>query len=211
MDHERLEPRFALPTARGRYDRTKSPTERKADHLARLVGATAVVVSARGRHRATVSDIVKEARVGRNTFYACFVDLDDALVRLDEAALEALWQSVSGELASAFTPTEKLRAVARAWMEHLDAQPHYARALLQAHSTSDGWLTSAAGDAIKELLRAALADAHRDAVLTIVPDELRLLAATAILEAFGRRYLDRGGDSSSLEATVVDLIVRVFR
>ena len=96
-------------------------------------------------------------------------------------------------------------------MGYLDAEPNYARALLQADSRPDGWVLSAAADALKELLRGVLVAARRDAVLTTVPDELRLLAVTAAMETLGRRYLDQGGDAFALESTLVDVIVRAFR
>jgi AcrR family transcriptional regulator len=204
-------PEFALPGARGRYDRTKTTAQRRAVHEARLIEAVATVVSRRGRHLATVSEIVHRAAVGRNTFYHHFRDLGDALTRLEDAALHALWTRTSRQLSRADTPTERLRAITVAWFDMLSAEPDYSRTLLQTHSRLAGWKLSRAGDALRELLRAALRDARHDAVLSLPPDELRLLAVTAAMESLGRNYLDSGGEPSALTATVVDIILRTFR
>jgi len=202
---------IALPVARGHYDRSKTTEQRRADYTAQLVDAVAIEVSRSGRYGATVSDIVKRAGVGRNTFYAHFRDLGDALSVLEDAALHALWTRISLHLSSADTPTERLRAISIAWFDMLNAEPAYSRTLLQTDSRLDGWKLSRAGDALRELLRAALRDAGRDAVLSVPPEELRLLAVTAAMESFGRNYLDHGGEPSALTATLVDIIVRTFR
>jgi AcrR family transcriptional regulator len=196
---------------RGRYDRRKAPAQRQAEHTARLVAAAVSAVSSRGRAQVTVSDLVHRARVGRNTFYAHFRDLDVALARAEDQALEVVWRRTSEALAVAYTPIEKLRAIARGWLDALSSEPELMRVLLQAPSRTEGWALTRAGEALRQLLRAALADARRSGVLSIRPDELRLLGAAATLEALARRYLDRGAERDELESTMVDLVLRAFR
>ena len=199
------------PVSRGRYDRRKTPAQREADHLSRLVAAAAGAASASGRGRVTVSDLVRRARVGRNTFYAHFSGVEPALARAEEAALELLWRRTGEALAAAYTPIEKLRAIARGWFASLEAEPALMRVLLDASGRAEEPGTSRAGAALRQLLRAALSDARRSAVLTMPVEDLRLLAATAVMEALARRHLARAQDRDELEAMAVDLVLRVFR
>jgi AcrR family transcriptional regulator len=200
-----------LAPGRGRYDRRKSPSERRAEQLARLVAATAASVSRHRRDRVRVSHVVRQAQLGRNTFYALFRDIDEALARTEQHAQELLRRCIDDELTGACTPTERLRAIVRGWLHLLARAPDFSRTVLQAPSPTHGSALSCAGEAMRELLRSALEAAPRDAVLSAAPDELRLLAAAALLEAFGRRYLDRNGEQAAICAVVVDLLLRLLR
>jgi AcrR family transcriptional regulator len=201
----------APPPPRGRYDRNKTAAQREAEHLDRLVTAAAGAARATGRNRVTVADLVKRARVGRNTFYAHFSGLEPAFERAEDAALEVLWRRTSEALAPAYTPIEKLRAIVRGWFSALDADPALMQVLIDAPSRPAGHAPRRGGSALRQLLRAALSDARRAAVLTMPVDDLRLLAATAIMEAFARRYLERAEPRDELETMTVDLVLRVFR
>jgi AcrR family transcriptional regulator len=196
---------------RGRYDRRKTATERSQEHQSRLVAAAAEAARVRGRSEVTVSDLVTRAKVGRNTFYAHFSGLDGAMTRAEQVATDLLWRRTSEALAAAYTPIEKVRAIVRGSFDAVDADPALMRLLLESRSRSEGWVLSRVGDALRQLLKASLADARRTAVLSTAVDDARLIAVTSMLETLARRYLDLAKDRGELEPLAVDLVLRAFR
>ena len=198
------------PEPRGRYDRSKTTAERRAAHITRLVVAAAAELRARGRAGLTVSDVVRRAGVGRNTFYASFRDLDHLLLHMEETALSLIWRRASDALAEAYTPIEKLRALSRAWLSALHEQPDLGWAALSAPAR-EKTATSRAGDPIARLLTAALDHGRRDGVLSVAADELRVLSAIAMFEALGKYYIATAADPEQIEPTLVDQVLRSFR
>lgn len=198
-------------SGRGRYDRTKSPVERAAHHAHRLALATAAAVAQHGIVGTTVDRIVRVAGVGRNTFYRHYRDLDHAIRHARAAASESLWKEASAGLAAAYTPTEKIRAIVHAWIKLAQTDPNTTAVLLHPRATDQPSAPSEASTALSQLLTAALADAHRDALLSAPPEQLRVLAATGALEAVARACLWHPGSTNAAESTLVDIVVRLFR
>lgn len=197
------------PTARGRYDRAKTTAERRQEQIDRLVLAAASLVE-NGPRRLTVDNVTRRARVGRNTFYLAFHDVADLILHMESELVGAFWLTASTALQTAYTPIEKLRALASAWLRALATHRPQARVALCMRDSEAAPPTSLR-NAIGRLVAAAQASAYRDGILGTQADPLRLVACVAIMEALGRRYLQEGGDAGALEAALSDLLLRVLR
>jgi AcrR family transcriptional regulator len=73
-----------------RLDRFADSSERVQSTIGRLRDAGAEVFSAKGYHSASVDDIVRQAGLGRGTFYKYFDDKLDLLVVLAEESVQRL-------------------------------------------------------------------------------------------------------------------------
>jgi len=195
-------------SGRGRYDRSSTAAQRAAQQAARIADATASTVARRGLGATTIDHVVRAAGVGRNTFYRHYRDLDHAVRHARAAAGATLWRMASARLAAAYTPTEKIRALVHAWLDLATEEPNTVAMLLLRIGADD---PSEGTTALGQLLTATLADAHRDAVLSTPPDQIRVLAAIGALEAVARDCIRHPASLSAAEATLVDVIVRLFR
>jgi AcrR family transcriptional regulator len=78
------------PAGSARLDRFGDSSERVQATISRLRDAGAEVFSAKGYHSASVDDIVRQAGLGRGTFYKYFDDKLDLLVVLAEESVQRL-------------------------------------------------------------------------------------------------------------------------
>jgi AcrR family transcriptional regulator len=195
--------------SRGRYNRAQSREARQAEQHERLLQATCLAVA---RGSVNVSSIVDAAGVGRNTFYEYFDDAEHALDAVRQRAETSLAQHFAAA-SPARTPVERVRALARCWLEAVDAQRSLIAAALQPGfpGTDAYGLSSAARVLLRELQRLAEHSAVSAALPGAAdPDHLAALAA-----AFGvvtRRYVTR--DPPNREAAqrlLVDLSLRILR
>jgi AcrR family transcriptional regulator len=203
---------------RGQYDRRLPRELRLAEQRERLLAA---VAQAHARQPApALGAIVALAGVGRNTFYEYFDDIPHARREAESAVLRRVDAKLRVAEQSARTPVERFRAVARAWLDAIAAEP--AEALLML--TPAGVKTSRGA----ELLRAAF---ERVRVTQLAAgmggaiDPVRSLAVAATGEALARTLVAQwlepanattAGDAASAERDAmlrgfVDVAVRLLR
>ena len=191
---------------RGAYDRSLSRTERHAEHRERLLLATAEVLS---EGAPTIAKIVERAGVSRSTFYEFFDSPEHVLSQLEQRVLKALDAALADALTRARTPLERVRAVARAWLEVLEAQR--APALVALTRRIDAELLSPAGHALLAVLtRVAHAARAEGAGSLGAADDVSLLAGTAAIEAVSRRHL-RGTPVRDAPRVFSDIISKLLR
>ncbi len=192
---------------RGRYDRDASPEQRRTEQHRRLLDATATVMAHAGA-RATATAVVRAARVGRNTFYEHFTNLDSAIAEVSRLAIADMENEIRDALVDALTPIERIRALAHAWITTVDARPELARALLRRHGESESTDLSYAGALFRKLLDGVIAEARRASAITPLADERRVVVMSAVAETLAREHLRSAAEDAELLA---DLLVRAFR
>ncbi len=202
----RLEP----APRRGRYDRALEGHQRRARQRERLVLAATHAIAEHGI-RVNVTHIVSAARVGRNTFYEHFRDLDAAIGEATSRGAAMMRERLERATADAWTSRERLRGVLGEWLTFVEDQPFVARALLRVRAREARSVLTCAGEPLREMLRPLLQAALHDAVISIGPDEVRLVAVTAAVEAIGRWRLEHPWSRTDDTATAVDLVLRAFR
>jgi AcrR family transcriptional regulator len=193
---------------RGAYDRSLSRPERDQEHRERLFRAAAEI-SLTGP--LTVARIVTHAGVGRSTFYEFFDSPEHLLEQLELRALRALESALTTALTEARTPLERVRAVARRFLDALLREPHDARVVL-ASVLGQRTLTaslSPAGEVLRRALQQVVDAARAEGFWFKSTDELSVLAAAAAGEAIGRRQLR--APLREAPAALSELIVKLLR
>ncbi|WP_240809592.1 TetR/AcrR family transcriptional regulator [Actinomadura sp. WMMA1423] len=122
---------------RGRHALSRSEVERL--HRDRLCGAMAAAMAEKGFVGTSVEDVLKRARVSRQSFYALFSSkLDCFMAAFDHASvllrlrlLEAVAQGgADSGSADPADPAERFEYVFTAYLEALASEPGYARLFL---------------------------------------------------------------------------------
>src|SRR5689334_1371778 len=102
-----------------------------ASQRGRIVAAMAEAMAERGYAATTVGDVLRRARVSRETFYEQFASKEDCFMSAFEAAVEViLGDSAFAAPARAATPVERYDAALRAYLDALAAHPDLARLFL---------------------------------------------------------------------------------
>lgn len=159
----------------------------------------------------TVARIVTHAGVGRSTFYEFFDSPEHLLEQLELRALRALESALTTALTEARTPLERVRAVARRFLDALLREPHDARVVL-ASVLGQRTLTaslSPAGEVLRRALQQVVDAARAEGFWFKSTDELSVLAAAAAGEAIGRRQLR--APLREAPAALSELIVKLLR
>ncbi len=193
---------------RGRYDRRLTRSERHAAQRERVVTAiTALIASERVLN---VANVVHVAGIGRNTFYEYFDDIEHALVSIRARALRDFSQRVHAALQNARTSLDGVRALSRAWTEHLLEAPTLAQIALRAQS-----------DAIEPTQLSALAEHVMKVLSSELPirdglpgtnEPLRVRVVAALFDAVGRSHFAvRSQPPEELQRVLSELAVRLLR
>src|SRR4051812_3579313 len=96
----------------------------------RLVAGMAAAVAERGYANATISDVVRHARLSKRTFYEPFPDKETAYLAAYEAAAERLLTAIT-EAAKGPAPwRERIDAIPRVYLDALAAMPELTRTFL---------------------------------------------------------------------------------
>jgi len=191
-------------SARGRYPRGLSPAERWAKHRAELIRATAIASAGPDAGAISVDAVVKAAKKGRNTFYAHFGSVEQAIRAVDAAAIRAVSTRSDAALERAATPREKLRAMADSWLEAVDAEPEL---LLASLSNSPLRRPALARDQ----LLVVLGEAHAVGLVSGSLDADRVAAAVGAFESVVRRYAEGRMAKEQASRLAVDVLLRIFR
>jgi AcrR family transcriptional regulator len=160
--------------------------------------------------------LVGLARVSRNTFYEYFDDLAHVRAAAMQRAKSRLERALRGAEQSARTPVERWRALSRAWFEWAALEPAEARLVLGVTTSA----LSSAGALLQEALKRSLEELRAFGVRPSDASSMRILAAVAAAEAFGRELVSNclGDDAGAaanaraqLEPAFVDVTVRMLR
>ena len=194
--------------ARGCYDRRLTPQERALEQRARLIDATAQVLVTGTPSVHAISAI---SQTGRNTFYAHFRDVAQAVDAVVQSVVERLHAEAERSLEDAVTPLETIRGVVSAWLDALAADLVVARGAFVAASGERRGGLSRVGTQLRNHLRRAAAEARRHGALSTPADELRLLAAAAACEALLAWYVDHPDSREDVRELGADLLIRALR
>jgi AcrR family transcriptional regulator len=179
----------------------------------RLLAAAALVLAS--TPSPTITAVVNLARVSRNTFYEYFDDLEHARLAAVSRAKQAVAQALSRAEASARTPVERRRALARAWFDWIETGPADASLILRATTRALG----EAGAAFEAALSRSIADARSLGLSVVRQHQSAVVAVAATAEAFGRELAggrlaseaNQGVEREVLERTLVEVSLRVLR
>ena len=132
----------------------------------RLLDAMIDVVADKGYALATVADAVRAARVSRGTFYALFASKEECFVEAYRRGVDAVVGRIEEAVhAEGGDWRTRLRAALRAYLEHLAAEPRFARIwLMEIH------------------LAGPAAQTERDATLRRFAERYRASFAAALAE-----------------------------
>jgi AcrR family transcriptional regulator len=200
---------------RGQHDRSLSADERVAQQRRRLLRAGPQVFAHLGFANATVDAIVREAGTSRRTFYEHFDDLRDMLLQLHERSGTRAFRAVEQYVLAQEHPHEQLRAGVEGFLGLIAHFGDEARVLFREVSAL-GPEHQSRRDALLQrfatLMFQGVARSHAMGIAKRPPDELRIFALVAAIEAIGMRYVERRDEAHALEAVepLVDMIRRAF-
>lgn len=204
----KVEPAPEPAPKRGRYDRALTRSERYAAQRERVIAAiTALIASG---HALNVGNVVQVAGIGRNTFYEYFDDIDHALVSIKARALSDFSRRLDAALQNARTPLERVRALSRAWTEHLVEAPTLAKIALRAESAAiePTQLSALAQHLVKVLSSDLLA---REG-LPGIGEPLRVVVVAALFDAVSRSHFSvRPQAPDELQRLLSELSLRLLR
>jgi AcrR family transcriptional regulator len=196
--------------ARGRYDRNQPAEERQHEQRSRVASAVCMVLAEVGAHRVSVARVIKQARIGRNTFYEHFTDVPQALEVASQLAAEGLLAALDSSTLDARTPVERLRAFGRAWFQLVGgarAQVECAFAIMPGERR----VLSPAGELLCQRLAALVNEGRKMAAMSAPAELPRLVACAGAIEGLTRALLAARVSRAEAEATLVDVCVRLFR
>lgn len=126
-----------------------------------------------GFDRLQMSEIAAVAGVSRSSLYYYFANKDDVLIYLLRSVLEELTASIARAAAGPGSPPQRLTAVIRAHLQHLNDHPPTAQ-LLVANLGRTGRLREIAArisEGFEEPVRRLLAEGAADGTLRELPDD----------------------------------------
>lgn len=203
-------PPIALVPApkRGRYDRALSRRERQAAQRERVIAAIAAITAT--DRELSVANVVEVAGIGRNTFYEYFDDLEHALIAIKGRALRDFTPRLAAAMEAARTPLERIRALARVWVENLLESPAQVKLALRAQAELiEATQLSVLGQHIAAVLSA---DLEARSALPGLGEPLRVAVVAALFDAVSRAHLNlRAMSSDELQRVLTEWSLRVLR
>lgn len=206
----------ARAPGRGKYDRTRSSDERQKEQMRRLLEAAAFVFAEKGWSNATVEAIVTRAGMSRRTFYEHFEDLRDCLLTLHRKVSKLSFRVVEARTQSAEqNPPEMLRAGIEGLLGGIAMFPHFARVMfreVRAAGPEFEIIHDQMMSRFATLVTSGVQKAYEMGRTKRPPDELRVFALVAAMEAVGMRYVMRGEEDKALEAApvLIDMVQKTF-
>jgi AcrR family transcriptional regulator len=173
------------------------------------------VFAKKGFAGATIEAVVAEAGMSRRTFYEHFDDLRDVLLRLHDRAANQSYRVVEACALAQEHPNDQIRAGVEAFLGLIAHFGDEARVMfreVRAAGPEHEVRREALLSRFAALLSRGIARAHAMGIASQPPDELRIFALVAGMEAVGMRYLERREAERASEAApaLVDMIIRAF-
>jgi AcrR family transcriptional regulator len=216
-DKAEVLPESERAPGRGKYDRTRSATERQKEQLGRLLDAAGHVFAEVGWADATVEAIVNRAGMSRRTFYEHFDDLRDCLLTFHQKATRRAFRAVEMAVGNADTSTqgETLRLGVQGFLGGIAMFPHVARVIFRVVRAAGPEFEAAHEQMIGrfvKLVQDGVERAHALGRTKLPPDELRVFALVSGMEAVAMRYVMRGEESKAMDAApiLIDMVQRTF-
>ncbi|MFI0486484.1 TetR/AcrR family transcriptional regulator [Actinomadura sp. 9N215] len=113
---------------RGRHALSRSEVERV--HRDRLCAAMAAAMTEKGYVGTSVEDVLKRAKVSRQSFYGLFSSKLDCFMAAFDKAIEVLRRRLEGAAEGGGDPAERFERAFTAYLEALASEPGYARLFL---------------------------------------------------------------------------------
>jgi AcrR family transcriptional regulator len=204
-------PRPTLP--RHRHALSREQIERA--QRARIIVATAEVVTEVGYHEASAKAIIQRAGVSGKTFYALYADKESAFMAgytlLDGVFVQLARGAFSGNGAE---PADAVRAGFQAFLEGLAAWPLFARMHAvegrAAGSRALGHRTVVYGELVSALHDAVARAREHDERISVPSEQLLMGVVGGIGELVLQHIVEQGtGTLPDLLPTVVELFERV--
>jgi len=208
-------PSIQRAPGRGKYDRSRSPDERQREQRKRLLEAAAHVFAEMGWADATVEAIVNRAGMSRRTFYEHFGDLKDCLMVLHQKVTKSSFRAVEESVQAQIAPGEMLRMGVTAFLGSIAMFPHMARVMFRVVRSAGPEFEAAHEQMMgrfEKLVFDGVAHGFKMGTATRPPDEIRVFALVAGMEAVAMRYVMRGEEAKALEAadTLVEMVEKTF-
>ena len=172
-----------------------------ASQRRRLLAAVGEIAGTKGLVELTVSDLIAEAGVGRNTFYELFADKDDCYLQAFAANRNFLLLGARQATEAADGPLRALADGLRAYLAILDAQPVLARAFLFESMRGGPAIVAARREAqlaLQDLLRETYDRLHRTRPDLTEPPVHAFLALTAGINELVYHELERGAKAAAI-------------
>lgn len=192
--------------------RESSPT------IAAILRAADSLLETGGRDAVTLRAVGEVAGVSRMTPYRHFEDKSALLHVVAERALRTMAESIRAASTAASGASEKLRAGARAYLDHaLDNPHHYQLIFGDTPLTQPGPQLNAAADDAMRAIEEIVADAQGAGLLRLAPTrELAtvlwvLLHGLAALQITGHLHEPRTVDGDTQLDVLLDLALAQFR
>lgn len=200
---------------RGKYDRTRTRDEREREQRRRLLQSAAHVFATKGWADATVEAIVTHAGMSRRTFYEHFSDLETCLKALHERVTRIAFRAVEVAVQAQATPGDMLRMGVRAFLGSIAAYPDVARVMFHVVRSAGPQFEEAHArmmERFETLVFDGVAHSYDVGTAKRAPDEIRVHALVAGMEAVGMRYVTRGEEAKALDAadTLIDMVEKTF-
>jgi AcrR family transcriptional regulator len=201
---------------RGKYDRTRSSDERQKEQRARLLDSAGHVFAEMGWADATVEAIVTRAGMSRRTFYEHFDDLRACLEAFHSRATRRAFRAVEMAVQNADSKQgERLRMGITGFLGGIGMFPHVARVIFRVVRSAGPEFEKAHEEMMArfaKLVHDGLQAGYELGRLERPPDELRVFALVAAMEAVAMRYVLRGEEAKAMEAApvLIDMVQRTF-
>jgi AcrR family transcriptional regulator len=192
------------PALRARYERRRQE----------VVDAAAAVFAQRGFHATSVQDLVAATGLAAGGLYHYIGSKDQLLVQICDELMDPLLEEAGALVARAeLEPEERLRALVRAWVAHIEGHLDHMRVFAQERHVIERepqWRTiRAKRKAFERLLDEALADVERAGAASLGDRRLALLALLGMVN-YAPQWFRRNGRLSATEIAdgFCDIVLR---
>jgi AcrR family transcriptional regulator len=180
---------------RGKYDRSKTSTERQGEVHEKLLDSATEVFATRGYAGTRVEDLVEHAGISRRTLYEHFDTVNAILDEVYERAVRISFTTVVQKLMGVVDPIERVQVGVRSYYEMIRDNPAAARVVFEvyrnagpAQAAKYELNTARYATLMQEFLTMAFAAGR----LKRAPDETSVFALIKGLDAVAIRALSRG-------------------
>src|SRR4051794_7948584 len=175
------------PALRARYERRRQE----------VVDAAADVFAQRGFHATSVQDLVAATGLAAGGLYHYIGSKDRLLVQICDELMDPLLEEAAALVArDDVGPEERLRALVRVWVEHVEGHLSHMRVFAQERHVIEHepqWRTiRAKRKAFERVLDDALADVERAGIATLHDRRLALLALLGMVNYTPQWFRPRG-------------------
>jgi len=208
--------RKKVASRRGKYDRSLSTTERRADQHAKLLDVATQVIASDGFSQTTVESIVAKAGMSRRTFYEHFDDVRDVLSNVYDRAAQISFTMVASRVRAEPDPLTGVRLGAATYFEAVATYPEVARVMFEEYRLAGpDYEARYQRDSLKyaELMFESLKAAFEKGQLTRLPTERVVYVFSKGIEALAMREIARGEQKKlpAMADEISELVISAFR